>query len=263
MALDPEATRRVLSRASQLEVQSSSRSQVPAVAGLPSTLSEDAVIEAATAAGLDANAVRLSLAIERLGPTQPATRTDTLLGSRWVTVERVVNLDERSTLRRLDELLVAEHHLHRPRVFDDRMEWRKRTDMAGMMQRAARGLSGGAQLGAVARIEARSSMVDPGCSIIRLSADRRGQRTGHLVGGLAVGSVAAAGAVVAGLLVTPIALAGLVVAAGAGLATAATGRGTAAKLDDRLNAAVDRVERGVPPTTLGDQMRRALGSLRR
>ncbi|MTA11236.1 MAG: hypothetical protein F2534_01400 [Actinobacteria bacterium] len=257
MELDRDAVDRVLRRASDMTADH------PAVPGASTRMSEAVLLEAAAEAGLDPDAVRTSLAIERLGPTDPARRFDRTLGPRRAAVERIIGLDVDTLLGRLDDLLQRQHGLRRSRSGGDWGEWRKRTDALGTVQRIARAGTGNVQLRRLQRIEARASVIDGGRTILRLIADRTPQRNEAIAGGSVVGGLGVAVVASAAVLTTPIVLAATPVAVVAGAATARTGRRRHADLVADLEGLLDTVERGVRPITLTDDVRRVLRQLRR
>jgi hypothetical protein len=247
----------VLRRASEMTAQH------PRAPGASGQLSELVVIEAATEAGIDPDAVRVSLAIERLGRPPTPERLDTTVGPRLASLDRIIALDPDTLLARVDDLLQRQHGLRRARSAADRGEWRKRTDALGRAQRVARASSGSARLGKLVRVEAITSAVDHQRTLIRLIADRRPQRSNAVTGGSLVGGV---GMVTAGSLAivtaTPLVAAAAPVALAAGIATARTGRRQHHDLLTDLEDLLDAVERGTRPVTLSHEVRRALRNLR-
>jgi hypothetical protein len=254
--LDRAAVDRVLRRASDLTASH------PSVDGARSGMSEHVLFEAAAEAGLDPDAVRVSLAIERLGPTESGRRFDGTVGPRTATTERIVGLDVDTLLGRVDDLLQRQHGLRRSRSGGDWGEWRKRTDALGKVQRIARSGSGNAQLRKLARVEARTSAIDGQRTIIRLLADRSPQRTEAVAGGSVIGGVGLAVTGVAAVVTTPLVVAAAPVALVAGAATARRGRRQHAELLADLELLLDTVERGVRPVSLTDDVRRVLRQLR-
>ena len=257
--LDRAAVDRVLRRASDLTASH------PSVAGAnPGTggMSEQVLLEAATEAGLDPDAVRLSLAIERLGPAETGTRFDGTVGPKAATVERIIALDLDTILGRIDDLLQRQHGLRRTRSGGDWGEWRKRNDALGKVQRIARAGSGNAQLRKLVRVEARTSAVDAGRTIVRIVADRTPQRTEAIAAGSVIGGLGLVVTGMAAVVTTPVVVAAAPVALVAGAATARTGRKQHTDLLADLEHLLDTVERGVRPVTLTDDVRRVLRQLR-
>lgn len=256
MELDRAAVDRVLRRASDLTASH------PSVDDARTAMSEHVLLEAAAEAGLDPDAVRMSLAIERLGPTEAAQRFDRAVGPRTAITERIIALDVDTLLGRIDDLLQRQHGLRRSRSGGDWGEWRKRTDALGKVQRIARSGSGNAQLRKLARVEARTSAVDGQRTIIRILADRSPQRTEAIAGGSVIGGLGLLATGVAAVITTPVVVAAAPVAIVAGAATARTGRRQHAELLADLEHLLDTVERGVRPVTLTDDVRRVLRQLR-
>ena len=270
MHLDRAAVDRVLRRASDMmaEHPSMDRSVDGGVDGAGgadgrSAMTDVVLLEAATDAGLDPDAVRLSLAIERLGPTPERRRLDRLSGPRRVTIDRVVRLDVDTALGRIDDLLQRQHQLRRTRSRADAGEWRRRTGAVGSVQRAAKRVSGDVGLAKVAVVEAYASAVDEGRTVVRLAADRSDQRTGLIVGGAVTSGVGVAAAGTVALVLTPVALVAVPVVAAAGAGVASVGRKQRALLADELDRVLDAVEHGLRPVTLSDDVRRVLRSIRR
>jgi len=254
--LDRSAVDRVLRRASEL----SPPRHGTLAAG--QAFSEEVVIASAEEVGLDPAAVRVSLAIERLGPPAAPARADRLLGAAEVISERVLTLDAAAAVERLDELMVRQHQLRTKRSRPNGREWQKRKGTVGAVQRAALAVTGDAGLSGVARVEATASAVDDQRSVVRLVADRRGQRAGMAAGSAAVGGVTVAGIAVVSVLTAPILLVTTPLAVGAAVGIAALGRKQAAELADELDAVFDAIEQGNEPVTLTDSLRRVMRSAR-
>lgn len=256
MELERDAVDRVLRHASEMTADH------PSVPGATGQLSEQVVIEAATEAGLDPDAVRVSLAIERLGTRPKPHRLDGVVGPRAATVDRIVALDVDTVLSRLDDLLQRQYGMRRSRSAPDWGEWRKRTDAIGTVQRLARTGSNSANLRKLARVEAHTSIVDHDRTLVRVVADRSPQRTEALAGGAAVGGFSLVATAVLVVVATPIAVAATPVAIGAGYATARIGRARHVDLLADIEGILDAVERGIRPVTLTDEVRRVLRQLR-
>jgi hypothetical protein len=254
--LDREAVDRVLRRASDMTASN------PAVPGATGGLSEQVVLEAAVEAGIDPDAVRISLAIERLGQPPPRARFDATAGPREVRVERIIGIDVDTVLGRVDDLLQRQHGLRRTRSGSDWGEWRRRGDAFGAFQRLARTGSTNASLRKLARVEARASAIDHSRTVLRVVADRAPQRSEALVGGAAVGGLGLAVTGIAAAAVSPLVVAAAPVAVVAGAATARTGRAHERDLVANLEHLLDIVERGLRPVTLADDVRRVLRQLR-
>lgn len=234
----------------------------PPVPGTTGAISEPVLLEAAAEAGIDPDAVRVSLAIERLGPAAATSRLDRTVGPRAASVERIIALDVDTLLGRIDDLLQRQHGLRRSRSGGDWGEWRKRTDALGKVQRIARVGSGNAQLRKLVRVEARTGAIDEVRTIVRITADRTPQRAEAITGGTVVGGLGLVAAGAAAIVTTPVVVAAAPVALVAGVATARTGRKQHTELLADLEHLLDTVERGVRPVTLTDDVRRVLRQLR-
>lgn len=234
----------------------------PPVSDAPGRMTEAVLLEAAAEAGIDPDAVRMSLAVERLGVVTDRRRLDGTVGPREVAVDRVVALDIDTLLGRIDDLLQRQHGLRRSRSGGDWGEWRKRTDAMGTVQRLARTGSGAANLRKLGRVEARTSAVDQGRTLVRLIADRSSQRNEALAGGATIGGLGLAVTGMFAVMVTPLIAAAAPVAVVAGVATARTGRKQQHELLADVESLLDDVERGVRPVTLTDDVRRVLRQLR-
>ena len=248
--LDRNAVDRVLRRASEL---SPGR---PGTLGAAGSISEEIVIASAAEVGLDPSAVRLSLAIERLGPPVLTHRTDRLLGAPEVASERVLALAATEAIDRLDELMVHQHQLRTKRTRHNEREWQKRTGAVGAIQRTALAITGDAGLSRVPRVTAVASEVENHRSVVRLIADRRNQRTSLAAGSAAVGSIGLAGVAFVSVIASPLLLLTAPLAVGAAIGVAAQGRKQAATLADELDAVFDAVEQRFAPVTLTDNLRR-------
>jgi hypothetical protein len=207
--------------------------------------------------------VRHSLAIERLGPMPEHGGLDRLSGPGEVIVQRAIELEPAEVLRRLDDLLVGQHQLRRERTWPSAMQWRKRTDALGFIQRTVRNFSGQAPLGKAASITANVSPVEEQQSIVRVTLDREGQRSGAMAGGAAVGTVGIAGIAVLAAVASPLLLIASPVALVAGLSVSAHGRRQADEAARQLECLLDGVEQDAKPATLTRAMRHVTRTARR
>lgn len=257
MELDRPTIDRVLHRAGELEAQASG--------GAPhtNTISEESLLAAAAEVGLDLSLVRVSLAIERLGPPTPHAHGDGLLGAGEVVVERVVALDAAAAMQRLDALMVREHQLRTRRTRPDSREWHKRPGAVGAVQRAAKTAAGDAGLCKLSMVRATASEVDEQRSVLRVVADRRHQRSGAAAAGAIAGGIGLATATVAGALVSPVLLLGAApLAIGAAAGVARRGRRQEAELTCELDAVLDAVEQDLPPRSITQSLRHAVSGTR-
>jgi hypothetical protein len=253
--LDAETVDRVLRRASEL-------SATAAATDPHLHLTEALVLEAATEAGIDPDAVKLSLAIERVGPVPQANTLDSVAGPSVLAVDRLLALDADTVLGRFDELLVRRHGLRRSRERSDRGEWRRRNDAFGSIQRAANKFGGdGPTLAYLERIEVHTSTVDQQRTLVRVLVSRRPQRTIALAGGVSLGAAGVVAAAGAAVVATPLAVVGVPIAA-SGLVVARRGRRQASELTDDLERMIDLVERGSKPVSLSADLKRMLRTLR-
>jgi hypothetical protein len=248
--LDAAAVERVLRRANELSAGRDGGGYAMR------TMSPDVVVAAAQEVGIAPDMVRLSLAIERLGPIPERGGLDRLAGPDAVIVQRVLPLDPTAALGRIDELLVSQHHLRRERTWSHAMQWRRRTDPFGSIQRSLRNLVGQAALGKSEVITAVVAPVDERRTIVRLTLERSSQRTGAVAGGAAVATTGLAGVVVLSAALSPLALIASPVALAAGLAVSAHGRREADSASRCLECLLDDVERGVRPPALARAVRR-------
>lgn len=256
---------RVLARAHSLEVGGG---------GPDDGIEPNALIAAAAEVGIDRNAVRDSLAIERFSITdQPVRRFDRVAGSAAVMVEREMRLDVGVVVSGIETWLSSVHRLTCDRRADGTLFARRRSDLTADVGRMVASVRGDGRLDARAVVvEAVPQTVGstPGRprTIVRVSADRSAARQARLVGG---GTIAGAGvgfgtgAVVAAetLLAFPAIAVPLAIG---GYATARSGRNHADRLELELERLLSRVERGEKPTGLLGRMarraKRAAGTVR-
>lgn len=237
VAEDNDELDRILRRAHELDADSA--------AGLD----DEAVIRAAAEAGISPDAMRHSVAIERLGPAPGRRAGDRVVGPRRVVVERRIERSANELFVALDRWLTDGHHLRRVERSTERIVWRKRTDAAASVQRAVKSFAGGAALGAVRLVEARVVPIDPVTALVRVELDRTSTRRTALgaAGGIGGAALAAGGAAaVAAPPLAVVALPGLIVA---GVA-ARHGRRSAARLDVELVRLFDQIILGEQPSLL-------------
>ena len=227
-------------------------------------IDEDVLIAAAVEAGIPASAVRRAIAIERLGPV-PATHIgDPLVGPTTVIDEQELPGRAEDVLARIDRWLVAGHHMRRDRLRDGNGEWSKRSGVVSAALRTVRHVTGEGQLGDMERIAATARDTGVGTCVVRISADRRRDRTMRVASGVAVGGVATAGVVSVALVTAPLVLLVTPIAVAAGCGLAATGRRRAERVGRELDRVIDAVDHQVPPARLStDLVRRVTGVPRR
>ncbi|WP_040494503.1 hypothetical protein [Ilumatobacter nonamiensis] len=261
--LDRDDVSRILARAQDIETHAGATD-----AG--SGIEPEALIEAATEVGIDPNAVRDSLAIERLSvEAGEARRLDRLAGSASVLVEREVPLRVGDALDGIEAWLTSVHWLVCDRRSESSLHARRRTDASAKAGRTVSGVRGYHNVGRVAALQAEAVPQVVGSTphrprtIVRIRADRGEARTLRLAGGGAVG-VAGAGAgtlaVTSGFAVLAPVIALPLLVGGYGLAR--TGRGQADRLELELERLLTHVARGERPEGLvGRAVRRARRSV--
>ncbi|MFK7916739.1 MAG: hypothetical protein AB8G14_01565 [Ilumatobacter sp.] len=262
--LDRAAVARILERAHQIE---SSRQPVE-VGGIE----EGALIAAAEEVGIDPNAVRDSLAIEKLSiETGRERRLDRVAGPAQVVIERDVRLGVDEVLVALTAWLSSPYRLVVDRRSESTLLARRRTDVVAKLGRAVNNAQGEGRLALAAlTVEAVPQVVGTTPtqprSLVRLSADRASPRAVRLAGGggLGAGGVGLGGAVAAlseTALLLPAVAVPLVVG---GYVVARSSRSQADRLELELERLLSRVERGERPTGLfGRVARRARKATRR
>ena len=244
---------RILDRAHQLDASTPEAD---------SGVEPEALIAAASEVGIDPNAVRDSLAIERLSiATPPARRFDRLAGASEVVIEREVYLTVDQALAGLEAWFVSPHRLICDRRSQGVLFARRRSDVSAKVARTMSTARGEGRLAATSLfVEAVPQIVGSTPAqprtLVRISADRSAPRQLRLAGGGAlVGAgfggggmaVAAAGTAVAFPVVAlPLTVGGYVVAR--------SGRGHADRLELELERLLSRVERGEQPASLLGRM---------
>lgn len=254
--LDREAVDRILARAHRLE-----SGGVTEDAGVePETL-----IAAAGEVGIDPNAVRDSLAIERLSiAAPPARRFDRLAGTGHIVIERELDITVAQTITGLDVWLTSLHRLICDRRSDGTLFARRRSDTSAQIGRMLSTARGEGRLAATSLVvEAVPQIVGTTPvrprTLVRISADRATSRQVRLTGGGSLGGVGVAGGAIAAatgsLIAVPFIALPLTVT---GYAVARSGRGHADRLELELERLLSRVERGEQPAgLLGRMARRA------
>ena len=158
-------------------------------------ISEQALAEAADDLGLDARAVRLAAAEERLGMlAKDLSRLDRLAGPATVSATQMVERPAAELVEMVDQWL-RRHGALRRRRLDERSlfaEYSRRSDPLAWAQRSARALSGREQLHRVRRLRVVVQPVDAERSVVALVADLQVERTAALTGGAAVAGVGSA-----------------------------------------------------------------------
>lgn len=247
--LDRDAITRVLARAQEIEGPESD-----AVGGVEPA----ALIEAASEVGIDPNAVRDALAIERF-TVAPVERRhfDRVAGPASIVIEREVPVTVTEALDGLEAWLTSVHRLVCNRRSPSSLHARRRTDTSARVGRTISGWRGDGRLGGVGSLDIEavpqvvgSTPVHPR-TVVRVRADRHDQRSIRLAGGGTVGlagagsgaaAVAVGAAPVAPVVALPLLVGGYVVAR--------SGRGQADRLELELERLVTIVARGDRPSSL-------------
>ena len=251
--LDPDLVQKILRRAGDLERDAEGRS---GSAGID----ESSLIAAAEEVGLSVEAVRRSIAFERLGPVPDARLSDRVLGPSLVFADGEVDATADEALARVDAWLVSGHHLRRDALRTGRGEWSKRSGVVGVAMRAVRGVTGEGKLGDFERVHATARDIGEGSSIVRVSVDRAANRRFVGGGGAVVAVGGAAGAVVVAASAAPMLILAAPVALVAGVGVALTGRKRARTTQREITRLLEAVGDGAKPTRLSvDVVRRATG----
>ena len=240
--LDRDVVARILRRATELEQRT-----LPSNSGF----GEAALLAAADEVGLCVEAVRRSIAVERLGPAPPRRVGDRILGAGVLVVDDEIAGQPAEVLARLDAWMVAGHHLRRDRLRDDSGEWSKRSGMVGVVIRALRGATGEGRLGEFRRVSATARDAGRGSSVVRVSVDRSHSRRAAAGGGTIVAVGGTLGVVIGAAAAGPVLLLAAPVAILAGVGVALAGRGRAKKAELEMGRLLEAVHQGNRPTRLG------------
>jgi hypothetical protein len=210
--------------------------------------------------GLSVDAVRRSIAIERLGPVPPARPGDRIVGPAQVYADAQVDAPAGDALARVDAWLVDGHHLRRDALRPGHGEWSKRSGVVSVTVRTIRHATGEGKLSDVERINAAARDTGNGSSVLRITVDRTNGRSLAARGGAAVAVTGTTGVVVAAVAAAPIVLLLMPVAAVAGVGVALIGRRRARQAEREIRRLLDAVSAGADPTRLSvDVVRRATG----
>jgi hypothetical protein len=256
--LDRDAVARILRRADALDTHDDDDDD-------RSGVGEAALIAAVEEVGMSIEAVRRSIAIDRLGPLPATHFGDRLLGPWMVAVDDEIPGSPREVLARFDAWLVAGHHLRRDFMRELDGEWSRRSDLVGVTIRAIRSATGEGGLGDVIHITVTVRDTGVGTCAVRVTVDRVLDR--RLWGG--AGSAVAVGGtatVVVALTVvaSPLILLAAPIAVGAGAVVAARGRQRAKRTTREIDRLLASVHEQSDPTRLRtDVTRRVVGRSRR
>lgn len=265
--LNRDDVSRILTRAQEIETRDPSGDGMEDDSGIE----PDALIAAASEVGIDPNAVRDSLAIERLA-LEPSDekRLDRLAGPAAIIVEREVPLHVADAITGIETWLTSVHRLVCDRRTDAALHARPRTDTSARVGRTVAGWRGDGRLGGVRSLDIEavpqvvgSSPARPR-SVVRIRADRHDARSVRLAGGSTVGlvGVGAGAATLAAnaVFVAPVVALPLMMG---GYFVVRSGRGHADRLELELERLITRVARGERPAgLLGRAVRSARRSVR-
>jgi len=251
--LDAKVVARILRRAGDLERSGGEQDEA-------SMIAEASLIAAAEEVGLSVDAVRRSIAVERLGPLPAARHGDRILGPSQVYADGEVDVPAVDALARVDSWLVDGHHLRRDVLRSGHGEWSKRSGFVGVTVRTIRNATGEGKLGDFERITAAARDVGGGSSMVRVAVDRTTSRRFAGGGGAIVAAGGITGVVVASAAATPALLLAMPVAVVAGAGVALTGRRRARATEREIQRLLEAVRVGADPTRLSvDVVRRATG----
>lgn len=239
--LERDAAERVLRRAVELVDA--------ADAGSPhGGISVTALVEAADELGIDAAEVLRAVAEERLGLLdEQHSRSDRLLGPADVVATRILPLPPAQALDRMDAWLRRDA-LRRTRQQADWAEYRRRSDPAGSVLRATRGVQGDRGLDRVRRVRVVVSDLEGGRTLVGLVVDAGVGRDAAAAAGVLAGStgVATAAANVA-VDVPAWTWVALPASVAAGVGAVAARRAWVGGTAEELEALLDRAAAGEPP----------------
>ncbi|MFT6292598.1 MAG: hypothetical protein ACJAR2_003215 [Ilumatobacter sp.] len=231
-------------------------------------IDSETLIEAAAEVGIDRNAVRDSLAVERLAiePAGPPSRLDRLVGPRNIVIERELPVTVPAAIAGTEAWLTSVHKLLCDRRSTSTLHARRRSDVSARFGRFRTSVRGDGRLGTVGSLDIEAVPLIVGSTparprtLVRARADRSAPRSVRL----GVGS--AAGVAGAGVGATAIALGGAMLVVplislpliGGGFFVARSGLSHGDRLELELERLLSLVERGEKPVgMLGRAARRA------
>ncbi len=251
--LDSTVVERILRRASDLE-------RMREVQDPGAGIAESSLIAAAEEVGLSVEAVRRSIAFERLGPVPEPHFGDRLLGPACVYADSEIGAPADEALAKVDAWLVDGHHLRRDALRPGHGEWSKRSGLVGVTARTIRGATGEGKLGDFEHVDATAREIGSGSSMVRVSIDRATSRRVAGGGGTIVAVGGITGVAIAAAAATPVLLVAMPVAVVAGVRVALIGRNRARATKREIERLLDAVGSGAGPTRLSvDVVRRATG----
>ena len=224
------------------------------------TIAESSLIAAAEEVGLSVDAVRRSIAVERLGPIPVARTGDRIVGPSQVYADGEVEVPAADALARVDSWLVDGHHLRRDVLRPGHGEWSKRSGFVGVTMRTIRSATGEGKLGDSEQVNAAARDTGNGSSVVRITIDRTTNRRFAGGGGTVVAVGGMTGVVLTAVAATPVVLLAMPAAIVAGVGVALTGRKRARDTEREIRRLLDAVGAGADPTRLSvDVVRRATG----
>jgi hypothetical protein len=251
--IDANVVSRILRRAGDLERDGDTQDGA-------ATIAEASLIAAAEEVGLSVEAVRRSIAVERLGPLPLPRLGDRIVGPAQVSADGEVDVPANEALARVDSWLVDGHHLRRDVLRPGHGEWSKRSGLVGVTVRTIRNATGEGKLGDFERVNAAARDTGSGSSVVRIAIDRTTNRRLAAGGGSVVAVGGMTGVVVGAVAATPVVLLAMPAAIVAGVGVALTGRKRARGTEREIRRLLDAVGAGADPTRLSlDVVRRATG----
>jgi hypothetical protein len=224
------------------------------------TIAEASLIAAAEEVGLSVDAVRRSIAVERLGPVPETRAGDRIIGPSQVYADGEVDVAPNAALARVDSWLVDGHHLRRDVLRPGHGEWSKRSGLVGATVRTIRNAMGEGKLGDVEGVSAEVRDAGRGSSVVRITIDRATNRRFAGGGGTAIAVGGVTGVAVVAVAATPVVLVAMPAAIIAGVGVALTGRKRARTAEREIHRLLDAVGAGAGPTRLSvEVVRRATG----
>lgn len=245
---DSERVERIIERASKLSAPDR---------GAPAQdIDDEALISAATEAGIPAHAVSEALALERLGDEPAPRMLDPLAGRAQVYMEHRIAAQPDACLAALDDWLVAGHHLRRVASEMGSPTWVRRRDPVASVQLRARRITGDGGLGNARRVTAQvqgyTDSLNQEMSLVRVVVDRSVKRTTQVAAGGLVAGGGATGAVLTatGFILTPPAALAFAAMTVGGVVVVGSGRRQDHQLAEQLGELLELVSQGQPPSSI-------------
>jgi hypothetical protein len=253
--LSSDELERVIRRAAELQTSREA---------LPDRLEADEVMRIGAEVGLQEPHLRralLELRAEALVPVPPAGRS--LVGRLWgdahVQASRVVPGDPVAVQEALEDYLESAESLRQVRSRAGLSIWEPASDLVSQLRRGLNLSGHGFAMAKARRIEVAVQSIEPGRSLVNISADLRNKRAEHITGWYAGAGSIAAGMTAALVLAAgfPLAvvlpLVGGVALGGSTLLVKRTVRSERERLELGIEGLLDRLERGgrIQPTRPG------------